>query len=645
MTDRAFLVGINDYASISDLRGCENDVHNMARLLTEGFGFASQNVRKCLSREATKPNVMEGFDWLLDGAQRGDRLVLHIAGHGSYVESVDDDEEIDELVCLYDMNIDDPDTYLLDDDLGRFTRRVPDGVRLTVVLDTCHSGTGTRNAGLGRRSAQSQLLVIEDTARRMHGVAKKEAEGRLTRGDTATFEALEQDPREVVLARVYERSQRLQKRKLSSRITRFGAGMMADTRSGALNHQLLAAAAATQTAADAYIDGAFCGAFTYFLCQSARALGAASTTGEVMTLTTNDIRGDGFSQTPQNEGPYGNDPLFGQSAPIVTPKTSTPPGNVDRPVMPGSTSREELLSQLLRVAEKFIDLADHLVTAEPARTATISEVAGRGNEFVVYVHGISKYSTGYSLPWYEAMKSHLARTITRREVLWSPVVNPRGSRAANRSLTSEEREFVETMQMIVDERRKQQLATASAATRAAAQAQSRSDRGGGMSFDDFARYMFNRSEREEILGLFDGLVRPLLEANATVHLICHSWGTVVTWEGLRRLDALSLSGRVANLFLVGSALSAGPVQTNLLGRITDGRRPQVVDRVINLDARGDLVGGFIGDVFAVDQEFLDLAPTGCSTFPFIGLRCAHSSYFRPDNLAVMRDIFAQFINT
>ena len=424
MADRALLVGINEYAFISDLRGCENDVQNMTHLLTETHGFAPQNIRQHLSQDATKANVLDGFTWLLDGVQRDDRLVLHIAGHGSYVESIDNDEEIDELVCLYDMNIDDPDTYLLDDDLGRFTRQVPDGVRLTVVLDTCHSGTGTRKAGLGRRSPQSPLLITQDTAQRMQDIDDEEAEGKLTRGDTALFRSLEQDPRQIVLARVYERSQRLQQRKLKSRVRHFGASMADGTRSDALNHQLLAAAAPTQTAADAYIDGVYCGAFTHSLCQAARNLGAAATTGQVMTSTIAAVRSGGFSQTPQNEGPFARDPLFGRPR-IITPPFPNP-GATERPAMLASPSGEELLSQMLRVAEKFIDLADRLIDTEPARAATVLETTRAGNEFVVYVHGISQHpaeifpalASGYDAPLDAHNRAPRSAVEPRRKPEW-----------------------------------------------------------------------------------------------------------------------------------------------------------------------------------------------------------------------------------
>jgi pimeloyl-ACP methyl ester carboxylesterase len=178
-------------------------------------------------------------------------------------------------------------------------------------------------------------------------------------------------------------------------------------------------------------------------------------------------------------------------------------------------------------------------------------------------------------------------------------------------------------------------------SRAAAPPPVASLRGAGFSFDDFARYMHNEEEREEILAIFDDVVRPLLKDGASVHLISHSWGTVVAWEGLRRLDSASLMGRVANLFVVGSALSLGPVKSNLRKRIGNLNRPVHVNRFYNLDARGDVVGGPLDRNFGVDREFLALDALGCS---FFDIGCAHSSYFQANNLNVNRDIFAKLLN-
>ena len=77
--------------------------------------------------------------------------------------------------------------------------------------------------------------------------------------------------------------------------------------------------------------------------------------------------------------------------------------------------------------------------------------------------------------------------------------------------------------------------------------------------------------RNDILTRFDHIVVPLLQDARTLHIIAHSWGTVLSYEGLRRLDDVDLSGRVANLILLGSPLSIAPVQRNLFARVADGR--------------------------------------------------------------------------
>jgi hypothetical protein len=157
--------------------------------------------------------------------------------------------------------------------------------------------------------------------------------------------------------------------------------------------------------------------------------------------------------------------------------------------------------------------------------------------------------------------------------------------------------------------------------------------------------MTDTSIRERVLGRFDAVVRPLLESGAAVEVISHSWGTVIAYEGLRRLAADASAaprGIVHNLFTVGSALSLWPVRANLAERLPGGAKPQRVTRWVNLDARFDVVGGHLqGAPFAVDVERLNLAPVGCA-FP-VSPVCAHASYFAAANRAVNRDIFGRYI--
>ncbi len=144
---------------------------------------------------------------------------------------------------------------------------------------------------------------------------------------------------------------------------------------------------------------------------------------------------------------------------------------------------------------------------------------------------------------------------------------------------------------------------------------------------------------------FHEVVRPLLNQGAQLEVISHSWGTVVAYEALRELDSTAFSGRVRNFFTVGSALSIPLIKRSLLPIARDGRRPRLVDRWINIDVRGDVVGGLMkGQPYAVDEEFLNCNPVGCTSF--LGLvdpQCSHSSYFNADNQAVNRDIFGRFI--
>ncbi len=82
-----------------------------------------------------------------------------------------------------------------------------------------------------------------------------------------------------------------------------------------------------------------------------------------------------------------------------------------------------------------------------------------------------------------------------------------------------------------------------------------------------------------------------------IDIISHSWGTVVAYEGLRELEQQPTSrrGKVKNFFTVGSALSLPPVRNSLRDENKNGDRPIFVNNWFNLDAKGDLVGGMLGD--------------------------------------------------
>lgn len=143
MAKRALCVGINDYPQPgSDLKGCVNDARAWADVLHRQFDVAKDDIELLVDRGATKRRIVQGLERLLTGARRGDVLVFCISSHGTYLADATGDEpdRYDEALCPYDV----ADAPLADDELRARFGDLPRGVRLTVVADTCHSGSVTR---------------------------------------------------------------------------------------------------------------------------------------------------------------------------------------------------------------------------------------------------------------------------------------------------------------------------------------------------------------------------------------------------------------------------------------------------------------------------------------------------------------------
>ena len=117
---KALLVGINRYPDPrNELKGCVNDVRQMAETLKSRYGFAGDgNMRILTDARATTKAILDGLAWLTAGASPGDSLVFHYSGHGSQVPDKHGDEttdRLDEILCPYDLDWDHP---LTDDDLA-----------------------------------------------------------------------------------------------------------------------------------------------------------------------------------------------------------------------------------------------------------------------------------------------------------------------------------------------------------------------------------------------------------------------------------------------------------------------------------------------------------------------------------------------
>jgi metacaspase-1 len=142
MAKKAFCVGINDYPiEGADLKGCVNDAEQWASLLSDHFDFSSDDVKVITDSQATKANVLAGLKDLLAGAGSGDVLVFTNSSHGSQIPDTSGDEPTyDEVMCPYDIR----DNAVTDDELRELFTGLARGVKLSVISDSCHSGTVTR---------------------------------------------------------------------------------------------------------------------------------------------------------------------------------------------------------------------------------------------------------------------------------------------------------------------------------------------------------------------------------------------------------------------------------------------------------------------------------------------------------------------
>ncbi|MBE9059757.1 caspase family protein, partial [cf. Phormidesmis sp. LEGE 11477] len=165
----ALLVGVNEYPGlIPDLRGCLTDVDLQYELLVNKFGFAPSDVLKISDSENIKPtrqNVLDAYEeHLVKQAKPGDVVVFHYSGHGIPVKDPDP---------IYEGS-DENGAIILNDPLVSAGRNAPQlpvimgrtlfllsrslqTDNVTTILDSCHSGGGTRGSGLVRAIPRNLL--------------------------------------------------------------------------------------------------------------------------------------------------------------------------------------------------------------------------------------------------------------------------------------------------------------------------------------------------------------------------------------------------------------------------------------------------------------------------------------------------------
>lgn len=145
---RALIVGIDRFAHVRDLEGAAADAVQAEAFAREGLRIPPENITVLTNEAATRKAVIAAL-WDLGDAELTpeDQVFIHISSHGTRMLDPLDQSPSGFIECLvvYDSgpggewHIPDLTTGAL---LDRITRKTE---RVTVVVDTCHSGSSTRS--------------------------------------------------------------------------------------------------------------------------------------------------------------------------------------------------------------------------------------------------------------------------------------------------------------------------------------------------------------------------------------------------------------------------------------------------------------------------------------------------------------------
>jgi len=170
----ALLVGISDYPPLGeggpDLPASADDAARMRDLLVEALGFQSQNITLVQDLDATAARLRKELAALAQKAGPNDAVLFYYCGHGTQIPDLNGDEADgwDEALATADQKPDllttaDHLKLVLSDDeisdlLANFRTK-----NVTVIFDSCHSGTAVRaGEGLSFVDAEGVHIPMSD---------------------------------------------------------------------------------------------------------------------------------------------------------------------------------------------------------------------------------------------------------------------------------------------------------------------------------------------------------------------------------------------------------------------------------------------------------------------------------------------------
>lgn len=241
----ALLVGINypNNTNLNSLNGCVTDVDLQQELLIHRFGFKKSDIlrlttdEKTADKQPTRDNILAAFEeHLIKQAKPADIVVFHFSGHGyrlrdpNPIQNCSNQQFNDEYNSTL-VPFDDTLNGFPQDIMGRTLFLLTSALKtdnVTVVLDSCFSGGGTRGNYIVRSAARNNFKI----------------------------ETAKPSPEEI-------KYQKRWMKQLQMSETEFARKRCAGVAKGVV----LAAAQRDEEALDAPFNGFYAGAFTYFMTQ------------------------------------------------------------------------------------------------------------------------------------------------------------------------------------------------------------------------------------------------------------------------------------------------------------------------------------------------------------------------------------------
>lgn len=262
----ALLVGIDEYPDPRHrLAGCINDVTRMERYLRARTAHERFDLQfEVLTNSQAGRDALIAAFRRLGPARAGDTVLFYFSGHGSQAMTAPElrpyePDGLDETLVCWDSRS--PGGWdLADKELAQMIAAAgAQGAHLLVILDCCHSGSGTR----GPLQAANERRI--------------ETDARARPFDSYLFAA-----------------------------TRGGSNAQTEGESGwhgppDVPHVLLAACRAAETAKEVVFDGTACGLFTNYLLATLENAGDATTYQDLYKQTQALVLTHALEQTPQFE--------------------------------------------------------------------------------------------------------------------------------------------------------------------------------------------------------------------------------------------------------------------------------------------------------------------------------------------------------